>query len=268
MNGILHGASAAAVALTVAMVVQTGQQMPRRADPGRAFRRGVRPQRRAAVAAAGVTGDRRAARPVWAWPRVARLKVGSPRDREHLCAAGRAFGGLSLMSIGGGNVVLPEMHLRAVRDHHWLSDSQFADIFAISQAAPGAEHPDRHARRLRGRTQVGGVPGGIIGGLVATAAMVIPAAGVVFVVTQFWQRAQRSRWRIAVEKGFAPMTVGLILAASLVMSRTADRLAGVCAHGRLHADIRVHRAQPAAGGRRCRRDRVFRHASETRAGSL
>ena len=44
---------------------------------------------------------------------------------------------LSLLSIGGGNVVLPEMHLRAVNGHHWLSDSQFADIFSISQAAPG-----------------------------------------------------------------------------------------------------------------------------------
>ena len=28
------------------------------------------------------------------------------------------FGMLSLLSIGGGNVVLPEMHLRAVNDHH------------------------------------------------------------------------------------------------------------------------------------------------------
>jgi chromate transporter len=132
------------------------------------------------------------------------------------------FGGLSLMSIGGGNVVLPEMHLRAVRDHHWLSDSQFADIFAISQAAPGPSILIVTLVGYAAGREVGGVPGGVVGGLLATAAMVIPAASVVFVVTQFWQRAQRSRWRIAVEKGFAPMTVGLILATSLVMSRTAD----------------------------------------------
>jgi chromate transporter len=132
------------------------------------------------------------------------------------------FGGLSLMSIGGGNVVLPEMHVRAVRDHHWLSDSQFADSFAISQAAPGPSILIVTLVGYAAGREVGGVPGAIVGGLVATAAMVIPAAGVVFVVTQFWQRAQRSRWRIAVEKGFAPMTVGLILATSLVMSRTAD----------------------------------------------
>ncbi len=47
------------------------------------------------------------------------------------------FGSLSLLSIGGGNTVLPEMHLRAVSGYHWLTNSQFADIFSISQAAPG-----------------------------------------------------------------------------------------------------------------------------------
>ena len=47
------------------------------------------------------------------------------------------FGSLSLLSIGGGNTVLPEMHLRAVSGQHWMTNSQFADIFSISQAAPG-----------------------------------------------------------------------------------------------------------------------------------
>jgi chromate transport protein ChrA len=47
------------------------------------------------------------------------------------------FASLSLLSIGGGNAVLPEMHLQAVKGHHWMTDSQFADIFSISQTAPG-----------------------------------------------------------------------------------------------------------------------------------
>ena len=47
------------------------------------------------------------------------------------------FGTLSLLSIGGGNAVLPEMHMQAVVGKHWLTNSQFADVFSISQAAPG-----------------------------------------------------------------------------------------------------------------------------------
>jgi chromate transporter len=144
------------------------------------------------------------------------------------------FGMLSLLSIGGGNAVLPEMHLRAVHDDHWLTDSQFADVFSISQTAPGPSILIVAMVGYAAGLPVGGVAGGILGGVIATAAMVIPAASLVYVITQFWQRAKDSKWRIAVEKGFAPLTVGLILATSLVMSRAADHdwraytLTGVC----------------------------------------
>ncbi len=47
------------------------------------------------------------------------------------------FGTASLLSIGGGNSVVPEMQLKAVHAYHWLTDAQFADIFAIAQVAPG-----------------------------------------------------------------------------------------------------------------------------------
>ncbi|WP_029112993.1 chromate transporter [Mycobacterium sp. URHB0044] len=144
------------------------------------------------------------------------------------------FGTLSLLSIGGGNAVLPEMHLRAVHDHRWLTDSQFADVFSISQTAPGPSILIVAMVGYAAGLPVGGVPGAILGGVIATAAMVIPAASLVYVITQFWQRAQDSKWRIAVERGFAPLTVGLILATSLVMSRAADHdwraytLTGIC----------------------------------------
>ena len=132
------------------------------------------------------------------------------------------FGTLSLLSIGGGNAVLPEMHLRAVHDNHWLSDSQFADVFSISQTAPGPSILIVAMIGYAAGLHVGGVPGAILGGVIATVAMVIPAATLMYVVTLFWQKAQKSNWRIAVEKGFAPLTVGLILATSLVMSKAAD----------------------------------------------
>lgn len=144
------------------------------------------------------------------------------------------FGSLSLMSIGGGNAVLPEMHLRAVKGSHWLTDAQFADIFSISQAAPGPSILIVALVGYAAGLSVGGVLGGILGGVLATAAMVVPAAILVYVITLFWQKAQKSRLRYAVEKGFAPLTVGLILATSLVMSRAADHdwraylLTGVC----------------------------------------
>ncbi len=133
------------------------------------------------------------------------------------------FGSLSLLSIGGGNTVLPDMHLQAVTGHHWLTNSQFADIFSISQAAPG---PSILIVALVGYAAglgVFGVVGGIIGGVLATIAMVVPAAGLMYLITVSWQKAQKSKLRYAVEKGFAPADRGgLILASSLVMSKAAD----------------------------------------------
>jgi chromate transporter len=132
------------------------------------------------------------------------------------------FGTLSLLSIGGGNAVLPEMHMQAVVGKHWLTNSQFADVFSISQAAPGPSILIVTLVGYAAGLTAGGVPGAILGGIVATVAMILPAAILVYVLTLFWQKAQKSRLRYAVEKGFAPLTVGLILGTSLVMSRAAD----------------------------------------------
>lgn len=132
------------------------------------------------------------------------------------------FGTLSLLSIGGGNTVLPEMHLRAVGEYHWLTDGQFADIFSISQAAPGPSILIVALVGYGAGLEAAGGLGGVIGGVVATVAMILPAALLMYLVTLSWKKAQKSKWRIAVEKGFAPLTVGLILATSLVMSRAAD----------------------------------------------
>ena len=47
------------------------------------------------------------------------------------------FAGLSLVAVGGINAVLPEMHRQTVELAHLLTDRQFAELFAIAQAAPG-----------------------------------------------------------------------------------------------------------------------------------
>lgn len=136
------------------------------------------------------------------------------------------FTSLSLLSIGGGNTVIPEMHLKAVRDYQWMTDNQFADIFAISQAAPG---PSILIVTLVGyKAGLTAAPAGweqvfgVLGATLATLAMMVPAGILVFLVARVWESAKDSAIRKAIEKGFAPLTVGLVLASGYVMSRTAD----------------------------------------------
>ncbi|MBN8919935.1 MAG: chromate transporter, partial [Rhizobiales bacterium] len=47
------------------------------------------------------------------------------------------FALLSLLAFGGVNAVVPEMHRQAVEVAGWMTDRQFADMFAIAQLAPG-----------------------------------------------------------------------------------------------------------------------------------
>lgn len=136
------------------------------------------------------------------------------------------FSSLSILSIGGGNTVLPEMHRKTVESYHWLSDKQFADVFALSQAAPGPS--------ILIVTILGYKAAGVTGAILATIAMMLPAAMLVYLVSRVWEKAKDSPFRKAVEKGLAPLTVGLILASGWVMSQAADHdwrayiLTGVC----------------------------------------
>src|SRR5258707_14291283 len=98
------------------------------------------------------------------------------------------FASLSLLSIGGGNAVLPEMHLQAVRGHHWMTDSQFAAIFSISQTAPSPSILFVTLVGYGAGLRVGGVPGAIVGGVNATVAMIVPATSLKDVATMFWQK--------------------------------------------------------------------------------
>src|SRR5580692_9431558 len=97
------------------------------------------------------------------------------------------FASLSLLSIGGGNSVLPEMHQRSVSDYHWLTDNQFADVFAISQAAPGPS--------ILIVTLIGYKAAGIFGALLATVAVMLPAGVLVYFVSRFWEHSARSPMR-------------------------------------------------------------------------
>jgi chromate transporter len=123
------------------------------------------------------------------------------------------FGSASLLSIGGGNSVVPEIELQAVA-YHWLNSAQFADLFAIAQAAPGPS--------ILIVTLVGYSAAGVLGAILATIAMVLPAGVLVFICARSWQRAGTAPWRIAFEHGMAPIAVGLVAASGIIIARGVD----------------------------------------------
>jgi chromate transporter len=121
---------------------------------------------------------------------------------------------LSLVSIGGANAVIPEIHLRVVETKHWMTDADFAQLFALSQAAPG---PNVLIVSL-----IGWKVAGILGGVIAMLAMSGPSSIIAYGVAHAWERFRDAPWRISIQRALAPVTVGLILASGYVLSRTAD----------------------------------------------
>jgi chromate transporter len=119
------------------------------------------------------------------------------------------FAPLSVMSFGGGQAIVADIQHQTVAVHHWFTDPQFADLFAVSRAAPG---PNTLIASL-----IGWQLNGLLGALISTLAMYIPSSAVFVTATIFWHRHKGSRWRLAIERGLAPVAVGLIFAGALTV---------------------------------------------------
>jgi chromate transporter len=124
------------------------------------------------------------------------------------------FALLSLLSFGGVNVVLPEAHRFVVEVHQWVTNQQFADFFAIAQAAPG---PNFLMFAL-----IGWQLDGLVGALVATLAIAVPAGTLAYVVGGLWQRFRDQPWRRCMQAGLAPITIGLVFSSGYVLCTAAD----------------------------------------------
>jgi chromate transporter len=120
---------------------------------------------------------------------------------------------LSLIAIGGVNSVLPELHRMVVEQNGWVSNSEFSNYFAIAQASPG---PNMLIVALIG-WKVGGLPGA----LAATAAICGPSCFLTFWIVRIWDRFKTAPWRAAVQRGLAPLTVGLVLSTGYLVSQAA-----------------------------------------------
>ena len=123
------------------------------------------------------------------------------------------FAPLSLLSIGGGASLLAEIEHQSVTVHGWTTQREFADLFAISRAAPG---PGTMLSTLIG-WKVAGVPGA----LAATAALYLPSSLLVYGAARLWNRWRGSVWHSAIERGLAPIAAGLILSGGIAVLRTS-----------------------------------------------
>jgi len=120
------------------------------------------------------------------------------------------FSLLSLLSVGGVSAVMPEMQRFIVDVKGWTSPEEFVQLFAIAQAAPG---PNVLVVSLIG-WKLFGLPGA----LMALFAMCGPAGALSWWVSGLWERFREAPLRGLIQRGLAPLMVGLVLAGGYVLA--------------------------------------------------
>jgi chromate transporter len=120
---------------------------------------------------------------------------------------------LSLVSVGGAHAVFPDVFRLVVTERGWMTGTEFATLVALSQAAPG---PNVLVMALIGQRV-----GGIALGVAALVAFVLPSSVIAWLAARAHLRAAGSRWARAVRTGFAPVTVGLVLASGFILATGA-----------------------------------------------
>ena len=131
------------------------------------------------------------------------------------------FLSLSLFSLGGGNTLLAEYHHLAVDQYCWLSSRQFADIYAIAEAAPGPSSMIVGLLGMGAAVREGPL-WGVLSGVAAEAAILLPSTLVMVAASLGWSRLRDSPWRVAFERGMGPITLGILFAVGLKILRISD----------------------------------------------
>jgi chromate transporter len=130
------------------------------------------------------------------------------------------LGGLTIVFLragallfGGGYVLIPLIQDAVTKQHGWLTQKQLLDGVALGQATPGPI--------IITATFVGYAAAGLVGAVVATAAVFAPAFILAIGTGSFLERVRS--WKIATAflKGVAPAVVGTIAAASARLGRDA-----------------------------------------------
>jgi chromate transporter len=121
---------------------------------------------------------------------------------------------LSSISFGGFPTVLPDVHNLAVANG-WVTNREFANIFAVSQVAPG---PNMILMMSFIGLKVGGLPGAIVSALATFG----PPCAMYYLSYRMWDRFRDMPWNRIVRRALVPLTIGLVTAAGFVMARAAD----------------------------------------------
>ncbi len=116
---------------------------------------------------------------------------------------------VGLFSFGGAYGAIPLIR-DVVLEYGWMNEETVVDMIAISESTPGPI-------MVNMATYVGSSMAGILGGLLATFAVVFPSFIITILVATLMKKALENKYVQAVVKGLQPCIIGIILATGCYM---------------------------------------------------
>jgi chromate transporter len=123
------------------------------------------------------------------------------------------FAYLSLLTVGGGLAAFPEMKALTVERFHWLTLQQLIHLYSLGQVAPGPN--------MMMVAAVGERVAGVAGALVVVLAFFGPTGWLTLWTGRLWLRLEGWRWRASIQRGLAPVSIGLLVAGAISLAKGA-----------------------------------------------
>ncbi len=113
------------------------------------------------------------------------------------------------VSFGGGYGMI-SLLTEEVVSHGWMTESEFMNFIAVAESTPGPI-------AINMATFVGSSQGGILGAMLATLGVVLPAFTIIFIIAAFVSGLLKFAGVKSFLEGIKPVVVGLITATAVTM---------------------------------------------------
>ncbi len=128
------------------------------------------------------------------------------------------FASISIASVGGPLVLLPEIHHFLVDQQSWLSEAQFSASVVIAQASPG---PNVMFVALMGWNiglNAGGFGWAAFSALICMVGMLLPSSMLIFFTAGWVHKNQNLRAVRAFKLGLSPVVISMMVAAGWLLA--------------------------------------------------
>lgn len=125
-----------------------------------------------------------------------------------------------LFAVGGGMATIPFLYDMADATG-WFTDMDLANMIAVGESTPGpiGVNMATYVGYVTGLAQ-GGIPGAILGAVIATLGLITPSVIVILIIAAFLKSFRENRHVESAFYGLRPASAGMIAAAGLSVAVT------------------------------------------------